>query len=94
MKQGNARSYVTFAKSSAPNSRTTQVFINFKDNSGLNRQGFAPFGKVVSGMEVVDKIYSAYGEQPQQGRIQSEGNAYLTKDFPNLDFVRKATISQ
>src|SRR5437016_1339018 len=82
VKQGNARGYMTFAKSSAPNSRTTQVFINFKDNSGLNRQGFAPFGKVVSGMEVVDKIYSAYGEQPQQGRIQSEGNAYLTKSFP------------
>ena len=94
VKQGNGRGFVTFAKSSAPNSRTTQVFINFKDNSSLNSQGFAPFGKVVSGMEVIDKIYSAYREKPDQGRIQAEGNAYLTKEFPKLDYIKKATIEK
>jgi peptidyl-prolyl cis-trans isomerase A (cyclophilin A) len=94
VKQGNTRGVITFAKSGAPNSRTTQVFINFKDNSGLNRQGFAPFGKVISGMEVVDKIYSAYAERPNQARIQAEGNAYLTKDFPKLDYIKKATIEK
>ena len=92
VKQGNSRGFITFAKSGAPNSRTTQVFINFKDNSSLNRQGFAPFGKVIAGMEIVDKIYSGYGEQPEQGRIQAEGNAYLTKAFPKLDYIKKATI--
>ena len=94
VKQGNTRGFISFAKSSAPNSRTTQVFINFKDNSALNRQGFAPFGKVTSGMEIVDKIYSAYGQRPDQGRIQAEGNAYLTKNFPKLDYIKKATIEK
>ncbi|HYR43174.1 MAG TPA: peptidylprolyl isomerase [Terriglobia bacterium] len=94
VKQGNTRGFITYAKSGAPNSRSTQVFINFKDNSFLNRQGFAPFGKVISGMEVVDKIYSAYGERPDQGRTQAEGNAYLAKDFPKLDYIKKATIEK
>ena len=93
-KQGNTRGTITFAKTSAPNSRTTQVFINFKDNSGLNRTGFAPFGKIVSGMDVVDKIYSAYGERPEQARIQTEGTAYLAKSFPKLDYIKKATIEK
>ena len=90
--QGNTRGFVTFAKSSEPNSRTTQLFINFTDNSRLNRLGFAPFGKVTVGMEVVDKIYSGYGEKPDQERIEKEGNAYLTKNFPKLDYIKKATI--
>jgi peptidyl-prolyl cis-trans isomerase A (cyclophilin A) len=94
VKQANARGYITFAKSAAPNSRTTQAFINYKDNSSLNSQGFASFGKVVSGMDVVDKIYSMYGEKPSQGRIQAEGNAYLTKEFPKLDYIKKATIEK
>ena len=95
VKQGNTRGMITFAKSSAPNSRSTQVFINFKDNSFLNRQGFPPFGKVISGMEVVDKIYSVYGEKSNnQDRIQAEGNAYLTKNFPKLDYIKKATIEK
>ena len=94
VKLGNTRGFISFAKSSAPNSRTTQVFINFKDNSFLNRQGFTPLGKVTMGMEVVDKVYSAYGERPDQGRIQGEGNAYLTKTFPKLDYIKKATIEK
>lgn len=93
-KQSNTRGFVSFAKSAAPNSRTTQVFINFADNSRLNRDGFAPFGRVVAGMDVVDKIYSAYGQTPDQGRIQAEGNAYLTKSFPKLDYIKKATIEK
>jgi peptidyl-prolyl cis-trans isomerase A (cyclophilin A) len=92
--QGNTRGFVTFAKSSEPNSRTTQLFVNFADNSRLNRQGFAPFGKVTLGMEVVDKIFSGYGEKPDQDRIEKEGNAYLTKNFPKLDYIKKATIEQ
>jgi len=92
VKESNGPGYITFAKSSLPNSRTTQVFINFKDNSGLNGQGFAPFGKVTMGMDVVNKIYSAYGEQPDQGQIQAQGNAYLGKSFPKLDYIKKATI--
>ncbi|HYR87320.1 MAG TPA: peptidylprolyl isomerase [Terriglobia bacterium] len=96
VKQGNTRGNVTFAKCSLPDCRSTQVFINYKDNSFLNRDGFAPFGKVISGMEVVDKLYSEYGESAQQqsARIQSEGNAFLAKDFPKLDYIKKATIEK
>ncbi|HET7217508.1 MAG TPA: peptidylprolyl isomerase [Vicinamibacterales bacterium] len=90
--QSNKRGYITFAAARARNSRTTQVFINFKDNAFLDGQGFAPFGQVVSGMEIVDKINAQYGEQPDQGRIQEEGNAYLAKEFPKMDVIQKATI--
>jgi peptidyl-prolyl cis-trans isomerase A (cyclophilin A) len=92
VKQGSKRGYVVFAHA-GPNTRTTQLFINFKDNSAsLNRQGFAAFGEVISGMDVVDKIYSSYGERPEQGRITAEGNAYLNKEFPRLDYIKSATI--
>ena len=99
VKESNKRGYITFA-TGGPNTRTTQVFINFKDNAGLDRQGFSPFGQVVSGMEVVDKLYSGYGEGapggrgPDQTRTQMEGNAYLTKEFPKLDYVKRATIEK
>ena len=92
VKQSNKRGMITFAKTAAPDSRTTQVFINFRDNGSLDGQGFSPFGEVVSGMEAVDKINAQYGEQPVQPMIQRQGNAYLMQSFPKLDYVRKATI--
>ena len=98
VKGSNKRGYITFA-TAGPNTRTTQIFINFGDNTGLDGQGFAPFGQVTEGMEtVVDKINPEYGEGaprgrgPDQGRLQAEGNAYLGKDFPNMDFIKHATI--
>ena len=99
VQQSNKRGTITFA-TAGPNTRTTQVFINFADNAPLDRQGFSPFGQVMSGMNVVDQLYSAYGEGaprgqgPDQGRVQREGNAYLERDFPKLDFIKKATIEQ
>jgi cyclophilin family peptidyl-prolyl cis-trans isomerase len=97
VKQSNGRGKISFAMA-GPGSRTTQVFINLVDNARLDSSGFAPFGEVVSGMEVVDQLYSGYGEGypngngPRQDLIQSQGNAYLEKDFPRLDFIKKATI--
>jgi len=99
VKQSNRRGMITFA-TSGPDSRTTQVFINFGDNGGLDSQGFSPFGQVTTGMNVVDSLYSGYGEGapsgrgPNQARIQREGNAYLSKEFANLDYVKKATIEK
>ena len=97
VKQSNKRGYVTYAKTGAPNSRSTQVFINFVDkNTFLDSQGFAPFGQVIKGMDVVDKLYGGYGEsaQSQSPRIQAEGNAFLTKEFPKLDYIKTATIEK
>ncbi len=97
-KKSNLRGFVSFA-TAGPGTRTTQFFINYADsNSRLDTMGFAPFGQVVSGMEVVDALYGDYGEGapqgrgPNQGRIQNEGNAYLLRDFPQLDYVKEATI--
>ena len=95
-KQSNLRGFVTFAKESSPNTRYTMVFVNYKDNSYLDADGFAPFGQVVVGMDVVDKLYGGYGRTnvPDQRRIKGEGNAYLTAEYPKLDFIKKATIER
>jgi peptidyl-prolyl cis-trans isomerase A (cyclophilin A) len=89
--QTNAPGTLTFA-TSGPNSRTTQLFINLANNARLDGMGFSPFGKVIEGMDVVQKINSEYGERPQQGMITAEGSAYLKKNFPNLDYITKATL--
>lgn len=93
--QSNKRGYLTFAKTSKPNTRSTQIFISLKENSFLDGQGFAPFGVVDgNGMSIVDSLYQGYGDQagPDQGRIAKEGKAYLDKDFPRLDSIKSATI--
>jgi peptidyl-prolyl cis-trans isomerase A (cyclophilin A) len=94
VKETNARGTISFAATSQPNSRSTQMFINYADNSRLDAMGFAPLGKVVSGMEVVDQIYSEDREKPDQMMIKEMGNAYLEKEFPHLDYIKTARISQ
>jgi peptidyl-prolyl cis-trans isomerase A (cyclophilin A) len=94
VKKSNRRGYVTFATGGA-DTRTTQVFINLSDgNSQLDSMGFAPFGQVVDGMGVVEKLYSGYGEGTtnHQGEIYEQGNAYLTKNFPKLDNIKAAKL--
>jgi peptidyl-prolyl cis-trans isomerase A (cyclophilin A) len=98
VKEHNVRGAVTFA-TAGPNTRSTQLFINMKDNSMLDTQGFAPIGKVTSGMDVVESFYSSYGEMspaggegPDPSQIQAQGNDYLTSKFPRLDYIKKATV--
>lgn len=90
--ESNTRGMVSFAQTAAPNSRTTQLFINYVDNSYLDSMGFAPFARVTSGMENVDAINAEYRELPDQSRIQTEGDAYLEAEFPNLDRITSACL--
>lgn len=96
--KSNQRGYISFAKTNMPHSRSVQFFINYKDNGSLDNIGFSPFGRVIEGMEVVDSVYKGYGEGapqgrgPSQGRIRAEGNGYLKRDFPKLDYIKKATL--
>ena len=92
VKESNQRGSITFAKTNQPDTRSTQVFINLVNNPRLDAMGFSPFGRVVEGMDVVDKIYSGYRERPEQGRIEAEGKAYLDTNFPQLDSIKTAVI--
>jgi peptidyl-prolyl cis-trans isomerase A (cyclophilin A) len=95
--QSNCPGFITFA-TAGPNTRTTQVFINLGNNAQLDSMGFAPFGQVTQGMEVVKQLYSGYGEGapsgqgPDQGSVTSQGKPYLDKNFPKLDSIKGATI--
>jgi peptidyl-prolyl cis-trans isomerase A (cyclophilin A) len=93
VKTSNAVGTITYADA-GPNTRTTQVFINLGNNASLDGQGFAPFGKVTSGMSVVDKLYGGYGDQPtgDQQQISQQGNAFLKKHFPKLDSIVTARL--
>jgi len=97
VRRGNARGTITFA-TAGPDTRTTQLFINFRDNDRLDGMGFAPLGQVVDGMDVVDRLHAGYGEGapagrgPLQDRMQAEGNAYLEREFAELDYVKRATV--
>ena len=95
--QTNAEGTITFAQTTVPNSRSTQVFINLVNNAGLDHsgQGFAPFGQITSGMDVVKNLYGGYQEAPtnHQEEITNEGNAYLEKNFPKLDSIKSAKIT-
>jgi len=93
VKESNVPGTLTFA-TAGPNTRTTQLFINTGNNTRLDQMGFAPFGKVVEGMEVVKSVNAEYGERPNQGLITAEGNAYVSKNFPNITLIKKATILQ
>ena len=89
--QSNKRGYLVFA-TAGPNTRTTQLFINFGDNARLDAMGFAPFATVVEGMDVVDKIYPGYGESPDQGQLTDQGDAYVKANFPKIDKIKLARI--
>jgi peptidyl-prolyl cis-trans isomerase A (cyclophilin A) len=88
----NARGTVSFAATSEPNSRSTQLFVNYANNARLDTLGFAPVGKVLRGMATVDRIYAGYGEAPDQASIAAAGNRYLRKEFPKLDYIKTARI--
>jgi len=89
--KSNVRGTLCFA-TSGPNTRTSQLFINFSDNLNLDKMGFAVFGSVVEGMHNVDGINPQYGEDPNQQMIEETGNQYLIENFPELDFIKKAAI--
>ncbi len=100
VKQSNKRGWLTFAKKGMPNSRSVQFFLNLVDNPNLDGMGFAPFGQIVKGQDVLDKINSEYGEGaprgrgPDQMRLQTQGNEYLKKEFPNMDYIISAEVEK
>lgn len=99
VKAKNEKGTLVFA-TAGPNTRTTQLFINLADNAQLDQMGFAPLGRVTKGLDVVEKFYAGYGEGapmgsgPDQMRLKAQGNDYLQSQFPELDFIKSATIKQ
>jgi peptidyl-prolyl cis-trans isomerase A (cyclophilin A) len=97
VKEKNVKGTLTYATTGA-NGRATQLFFNLRDNRQLDKQGFAPIGKVVAGMDVVESFYNSYGDWPPRGqgpdpaKMETQGNEYLASQFPRLDFIKKATI--
>jgi len=97
VKQKNVKGTLTFATTGA-NGRATQLFFNLRDNRALDKQGFEPIGRVTAGMDVVESLYSSYGDWPPRGQgpdpaqMEAQGNEYLTNRFPRLDYIRKATV--
>jgi cyclophilin family peptidyl-prolyl cis-trans isomerase len=98
-RESNVRGTIAYAFA-VPNGRTTQVFINLQDNSVTHdAEPFVPFGRVIEGMEVVDHLYAEYGDSAgggiragKQGPLLDEGNAYLNRNFPRLDYIARATV--
>lgn len=90
--KGNTRGTVVFAMTSEPNSRASQLFFNLADNRNLDGEGFIPIGRVVKGMDCVDRIFPGYGETPDQDVISAQGDEYLVKTFPKLDFIKTARL--
>lgn len=100
VKRSNARGFVSFA-TDGPNTRTTELFINLADNGRLDARGFSPFGKVIEGMEVVDQLYSGYGEVRglkgtgvDSDKYEALGDSYIQQEFPKLDQIRTARLMQ
>jgi peptidyl-prolyl cis-trans isomerase A (cyclophilin A) len=94
--KSNVRGILTYGTTGQPNSRGTQLFINYKDNSYLDKQGFVPIGEVVEGMELVDMLYADYGAAPQneQGTLVSQGNKYMSTKYPKLDYIKTAVVEK
>jgi peptidyl-prolyl cis-trans isomerase A (cyclophilin A) len=94
--KSNVRGILTYGTTGQPNSRGTQLFINYKDNSYLDKQGFVPIGEVVEGMELVDMLYADYGAAPQneQGTLVSQGNKFMQSKYPKLDYIKTATVEK
>ena len=96
-KEKNLRGTLAFAKS-GPNTRATEIFINLADNPVLDQEGFVPFARIVDGIDVIDKLYSGYGEMRPEGkeidagRVEEETNEYLVQRFPKLDYIKRARL--
>jgi len=92
VRKSNKRWRVTFGTTGRPHSRSTHVFVNLADNRGLDKQGFAPFGEVVEGRDVVEKIYDGYGGSISQPALTMQGRALLEEKYPKIDYIEDATV--